>query len=222
MGSSGSGEGCDGGIESIHRPSVAALSPGFAHLDFAWESQSQDLFVPSDPSKKEDLSKLPVRTVWELNDSYQQTGRLLVETLEEGHVIVRRPVLQTVKTIPTGSFVFEWRDWYWQCLEIDSRDYRNPTSISWLVESYSDCSTPTFGHLPVTGIAAGGNHTCAVQLDGSAWCWGDNSDGQLGNGVSDRSAVPVPVWSGEVAPPSPGQVVPPYHFISGPRTYARN
>lgn len=31
--------------------------------------------------------------------------------------------------------------------------------------------------------AIGYLHTCATRSDGSAWCWGDNGKGQLGNGV---------------------------------------
>lgn len=42
-------------------------------------------------------------------------------------------------------------------------------------------------------LAAGLTHTCAALIDGSAWCWGKNSDGQLGDGVQIDSLVPVQV-----------------------------
>lgn len=32
------------------------------------------------------------------------------------------------------------------------------------------------------GIAAGEKHTCALRAGGTLWCWGDNTDGQLGSG----------------------------------------
>jgi hypothetical protein len=40
----------------------------------------------------------------------------------------------------------------------------------------------------VTKIAAGASHSCAVRTDGSVWCWGDASDGQLGNDVAGIGA----------------------------------
>jgi alpha-tubulin suppressor-like RCC1 family protein len=42
-------------------------------------------------------------------------------------------------------------------------------------------------------VSAGGAHTCAVRSDETAWCWGSNSNGQLGDGSSSSSAKPVRV-----------------------------
>jgi alpha-tubulin suppressor-like RCC1 family protein len=42
-------------------------------------------------------------------------------------------------------------------------------------------------------IAAGSESTCALTGAGSIWCWGDNSNGQLGNGTFTQSTVPVQV-----------------------------
>lgn len=43
--------------------------------------------------------------------------------------------------------------------------------------------------------AAGGGrtHTCAIKTDGSVWCWGTNSDGQLGDGTQSFGFEPVRV-----------------------------
>ena len=46
-------------------------------------------------------------------------------------------------------------------------------------------------------ISVGYNHICALkQTDGSVYCWGDNTHGQLGNGTNTNSASPVKVVSG--------------------------
>jgi alpha-tubulin suppressor-like RCC1 family protein len=44
----------------------------------------------------------------------------------------------------------------------------------------------------VTGLA----HSCGLNSAGAAWCWGINSNGELGNGGSAASAVPSPVAGG--------------------------
>ena len=49
------------------------------------------------------------------------------------------------------------------------------------------------GDAQVQHIAAGFAHTCAVRADGSAWCWGANQSGQLGEGTTSNINVPVPV-----------------------------
>jgi alpha-tubulin suppressor-like RCC1 family protein len=44
-----------------------------------------------------------------------------------------------------------------------------------------------------TPIAAGWNHTCAITGDGGVMCWGNNGDGQLGDGSRTARAKPVGV-----------------------------
>lgn len=45
-------------------------------------------------------------------------------------------------------------------------------------------------------VSAGGEHTCALDRDGHAFCWGRGENGELGDGRVASSAMPVPV-SGE-------------------------
>lgn len=44
-----------------------------------------------------------------------------------------------------------------------------------------------------TQLTTGGGHTCGLAMDGTALCWGKNSNGQLGDGTSSRRAVPIEV-----------------------------
>lgn len=57
-------------------------------------------------------------------------------------------------------------------------------------------STPALvsGLDTVTQLAAGRSHVCAVRSDGTVWCWGDDVNGQLGDGtVGGFSATPSQV-----------------------------
>ncbi len=42
-------------------------------------------------------------------------------------------------------------------------------------------------------LDAGEKHTCAIAMDGSAWCWGDNHYGQLGNDRNRYNTAPFRV-----------------------------
>ena len=48
-----------------------------------------------------------------------------------------------------------------------------------------------------TALSAGTSHACMIR-GGKAWCWGDNTYGELGNGSTISSGVPVPVYTGGV------------------------
>lgn len=51
----------------------------------------------------------------------------------------------------------------------------------------------------ITQVAVGYSHTCAIAgNEGAAYCWGDNSSGQLGNGDTTRKSTntPTPVTDG--------------------------
>ena len=42
-------------------------------------------------------------------------------------------------------------------------------------------------------VAVGSDHVCALGKDGTVWCWGNNKDGQVGDGTNERRAKPVKV-----------------------------
>jgi alpha-tubulin suppressor-like RCC1 family protein len=45
-------------------------------------------------------------------------------------------------------------------------------------------------------LYAGEYHTCGITTTGSAYCWGRNTSGQLGDGTTNNSNTPVPVAGG--------------------------
>ncbi|APV51521.1 hypothetical protein BWI17_18600 [Betaproteobacteria bacterium GR16-43] len=59
-------------------------------------------------------------------------------------------------------------------------------------------ATGTFTTL--ASVHAGGSHTCAVAPGGSAYCWGNNPQGQFGNGTWGGSAAPVAVLAFDAVP----------------------
>ena len=66
-------------------------------------------------------------------------------------------------------------------------DRPNPTAPSGLGDPPSQISTL------VTSVSAGRSDTCAALIDTTASCWGDNSHGQLGDGVGTTSLRPLTV-----------------------------
>jgi uncharacterized delta-60 repeat protein len=55
----------------------------------------------------------------------------------------------------------------------------------------------------VVSIAARGNNSCALKGNGAVVCWGENADGQLGDGTTQARLAPVTVTSleGDADPP---------------------
>jgi alpha-tubulin suppressor-like RCC1 family protein len=58
--------------------------------------------------------------------------------------------------------------------------------------SYSAAAIPVTGlSSGFIGVAAGGNHSCALRSDGEVWCWGANIWGELGDGSFEQRNTPV-------------------------------
>lgn len=72
----------------------------------------------------------------------------------------------------------------------------NPGGLGGLARSFSP-----FGAVDTLGgfvdVATGDRHSCAVTGTGDLFCWGDNAEGQLGDGTTSPSTVPVAVASAD-------------------------
>ena len=65
--------------------------------------------------------------------------------------------------------------------------------------TYADFNLPVPMAAPsqFTSLAAGSTHGCGLDAEGAAWCWGDDTYGQLGNGTAPGDdSVPVAVNGG--------------------------
>ena len=63
---------------------------------------------------------------------------------------------------------------------------------------YTELPSPITGSVITTGeraiaISAGGNFSCALLESGGVKCWGANNQGQLGDGTTNQTSVPVDV-----------------------------
>lgn len=112
---------------------------------------------------------------------------------------------QTVKAVSTGA-------WHTCVIGSDDHTYCFGWNISGQLgdDSRSDSALPVavakgaMTNQAVRSISAGmGSHTCVVSFDNRAYCFGENRNGQLGNGKNISSNIPVQVLKGGM----PDQVV---------------
>ncbi|MDP6661833.1 MAG: hypothetical protein QF545_02700 [Candidatus Thalassarchaeaceae archaeon] len=61
-----------------------------------------------------------------------------------------------------------------------------------ITSAYARAASLPPGRMAIS-IDAGREHTCAILDDSSAYCWGRNTEGQIGDGTTDNSSTPVSV-----------------------------
>jgi alpha-tubulin suppressor-like RCC1 family protein len=74
-----------------------------------------------------------------------------------------------------------------------------PPSTCYTGTEFFSCSmvpVPVGGGLTFERLAPGGSHTCALTSDGTAYCWGNNAYGQLGDNSTTSQNAPVQVAGG--------------------------
>ena len=76
-------------------------------------------------------------------------------------------------------------------------------NLTYVVRGTQPATTGSTGVVVLTvtsessSVSAGGQTSCETKSDGTIWCWGRNNFGQLGNGTTGLSKVPVQVGSGQ-------------------------
>jgi len=142
------------------------------------------------------FSSLPVASVTVTPESVSvqsdRTTQLSVLLRDaDGRLVIRRPITWTsldpaVATVDTNGLV--------------RGTSPGTTHVVAESEGVSDSAavTVTVGPPPVifASIVAGGFHTCGLRDDGTAYCWGENTYGQLGNNTVTSSSTPVAVLGG--------------------------
>src|SRR5205807_1178810 len=127
-------------------------------------------------------------TVWAWGDNlYGEVGNS--STYNPFHTPVQVSGVSGMTAVAAGRFhslalksdgtVWAWgADQYGQ-LGYDSGTFANPTPVQ------------VSGLSSVTAIAGAEYHSLALKSDGTAWGWGSNFQGELGNGTTTNSSTPV-------------------------------
>lgn len=114
------GEGCDDGILGIYKYD-RDLQEWVASVDM------QKQFIPPDISDSDAMKQIPLITVWQLDDHFQQTVPecKLVETTKEGVVVIRQPKGRICVLRNSFGGCVEWGEG-WNCYRLDSHNYKLP------------------------------------------------------------------------------------------------
>ncbi len=93
-----------------------------------------------------------------------------------------------VCAVATGSRLFCW-----------GNDQLGQLGDTGIVSSTTPIPVDSAGvAMTFASVTAGAGHTCALKAGGEAYCWGDNSFGQLGTGTPGGHSTPVTVAGGLV------------------------
>jgi alpha-tubulin suppressor-like RCC1 family protein len=65
--------------------------------------------------------------------------------------------------------------------------------VATILVTFISSDTASANNVVTTQISAGSTTTCAIRTGGAAYCWGDNTYGQIGDGTTTAHSAPTPV-----------------------------
>jgi len=113
-------------------------------------------------------------------ETYEEHEPVAVSGLGTGVVAITAGGYHSCAVTGTGAALCWGSNVYAQIGDGTTTNRSTPTAVSGLGSG-------------VSAIAAGWSHTCALTSAGAAWCWGDNADGELGDGTTTDRLTPVAV-----------------------------
>jgi alpha-tubulin suppressor-like RCC1 family protein len=94
----------------------------------------------------------------------------------------------------SGGSVLCWGANGYGQLGIGNTESRSaPVTISGMRTENRSAPVPISGMRDAVAVVAGESHTCALLSSGSVQCWGSNTYGEIGNGSTANSSMPVTV-----------------------------
>ncbi len=120
---------------------------------------------------------------WGSNIYGQLGGSTGFGAVDDGRVFVSLAAggLHTCAVSSGGTASCWGRNYFGQLGDGGTTDRSAPTAVS----------APT--GLTFSAVTAGDVHTCAVTSQGQAFCWGNNAEGELGDGTTTVRRIPTPV-----------------------------
>ncbi len=82
---------------------------------------------------------------------------------------------------------------YMEAINPDNLTYDPSDTVCTAEEDLLAGGTQTFPLSPYTDMAAGFYHTVALKGNGTVWAWGNNENGQVGDGTTDDTLIALPV-----------------------------